>query len=125
MIRFTTLAAVAALTIPGLAAAQTQDCVAAGLLVVDSVSMGTQHVTRDPRSPNSQLVTVSASIRNVSAQPVSFTASFSIPPVQQNFVTGQRWVLSSGNRMTLIIANVLPPGLPDSTVRQVLRLSCG
>lgn len=123
MIRFTTLAALAALTIPGLAAAQTQDCVAAGLLVVDSVSLGTQRVSRDPRAE--PLVTVSAAIRNISPNQVSFTASFSIPPVQQDFVTGQRWWLSAGNRTTIMIANVLPPGLPESTVRQVLRLSCG
>ena len=67
---------------------------------------------------------MSAAIRNISPSRVNFTASFSIAPVQQDFVAGQRWMLSSGNRTTLIIANVLPLGLLKSTVRQALRLNC-
>lgn len=114
------------LVAPGLAAAQTRDCVAAGLLMVDEVSYGTQRVPRDPRnSGSSELLTLSVTIRNISPGQVGFTASFSAPPVQQDFLAGQRFTLSSGHRSSIIVANVLRPGLPESSVRQLLRLSCG
>lgn len=120
------LALVMLLLAPGLAAAQTQDCVAAGLVAVEGVTYGTQRVPRDPRNPgSSELLTLSVAVRNVSPQPVQFTARFPAPAVQQDFLTGQRWQLSAGASTTLIVANVLRPGMPDGTVRQVLRLSCG
>lgn len=114
------------LATPGLAAAQTQDCLAAGLLAVDEVSYGTQRVSRDPRNPASgEQVTLSVGIRNISPAQRSFTASFSAPPVQQDFLAGQRWTLAPGGRTTVVVANVLRPGLPEQTVRQLLRLNCG
>jgi hypothetical protein len=110
---------------PGLAAAQSRDCVASGLLTIDTVSYGTQRVPRDPRNPDSQsLTTLSVSIRNLTSSPVGFTASFSASGVQQNFIAGQRWTLAGNARMTLIVANMRKPGPPDATVRQSLRLSC-
>jgi hypothetical protein len=111
---------------PGPATAQTQDCVAAGLLTVDEVSYGTQRIPRDPRNPASrEQTTLTVGIRNISTGQVSFTASFSAPPVQQDFLAGQRWTLSAGGRSTITVANVLRPGLPENVVRGYLRLSCG
>lgn len=108
---------------PSLASAQTQDCIAAGLLTIDSIDRGTQRVPRDPRGP-SDLITISVGVRNISPQQQSFTASFAFPGAQQNFVTGQSWTLASGNRAYFVVANVLKPGPSDETVRSLLRLSC-
>ena len=113
------------LAMPGLAAAQSQDCVASSLLVVDEVSYGTQRVPRDPRNPASQYLTLSVGIRNISAASQIFTASFSAPPVQQDFLAGQVWRLSPGARTTIAVANVLRPGMDESVVRSRLRLTCG
>ncbi|UPY39133.1 hypothetical protein [Sediminicoccus sp. KRV36] len=117
------------LALPGLARAQApapaQDCVAAGLLAVDSVSYGTQRVPRDPNQRGgSEWVTLSVGLRNISTTPVSFTASFSARPVMQDFLAGQRWSLTAGSRTTIIVANMLSPGMPESSVRQLLRLNC-
>lgn len=107
---------------PGLAAAQTQDCIAAGLLTIDSIDTGTQRVPRDPRSGR-DLVTISAGIRNISTRQVSFTASYS-GRMAQDFVTGQSWTLAPGQRTYFAIANVFKPAPADGTVRASLRLSC-
>lgn len=124
--RFASLLALGlTLAAPGLARAQAQDCVAAGLLAVDEVSYGTQRVPRDPRNPASDYLTLSVGIRNISPAQQSFTASFSAPPVQQDFLAGQRWTLSPGGRTTLTVANVLRPAMAESLVRSRLRLTCG
>lgn len=119
------LALILMLVAPGLAAAQARDCVASGLLMVDEVSYGTQRVPRDPRNPGSgESLTLSVTIRNIAPSQVSFTASFPAPPVQQDFLAGQRFTLSPGNRTTVAVANVLRPGMADGLVRQTLRLNC-
>ena len=107
----------------GPAAAQGQDCVAAGLLMVEGIMRGTQRVPRDPRS-GADLVTISVTVRNLSIGPVNFGASFSAPPVQQDFVTGQTWTLQAGQRTYIALANVLKPGMSDESVRSVLKLYC-
>lgn len=111
---------------PGLAQAQvaasTRDCVAAGLLVVESVAHGTQRVSRDPRGPDVRTLTVT--IRNNVPAPVHFTASFPHPAVQQDFLAGQRFHIAIGQRETITVANVLRPEIADATVRQVLRTTC-
>lgn len=124
MTRLPALAALLALAAaPGLASAQTQDCIAAGLLAIDSIERGTQRVSRDPRAP-SDLLTLSVGVRNISPQQQSFTASFAYPGAQQNFVTGQSWTVAPGGRAYFAVANVLKPGPSDDTVRSTLRLSC-
>ncbi|WP_424813630.1 hypothetical protein [Roseococcus sp. YIM B11640] len=123
MTRLPILAAIAALSLPGLAAAQTQDCIAAGLLNIDSIDRGTQRVPRDPRSGR-DLITISLSVRNISTRQVTFTATFSAPPVDQSFVTGQSWTITPGQRVYFALANVLKPGMTDEAVRSVLKLNC-
>lgn len=124
MNRLPALAALLALaTAPGIAVAQTQDCISAGLMAIDSIDRGTQRVPRDPRSVR-DLITISVGVRNIATQQVSFTASFSAPPVHQNFVTGQSWTVAPGQRAYFALGNVLKPGMSDDMVRATLRLSC-
>ncbi|WPB83057.1 hypothetical protein [Sediminicoccus rosea] len=114
------------LAAPGLAAAQMQDCVAAGLLAVDEVTYGTQRIPRDPNNPASRdQITLSVGVRNISPATQNFTAMFSAPPVQQDFLGGQRWTLAPGARTTIIVANVLRPAMSVELVRSRLRLVCG
>ncbi len=124
MTRLPTLAALLTLTAaPHLASAQTQDCIATGQLTVDTIDRGTQRVPRDPRGPG-DLITISVGIRNITSREVSFTAEFSAPSVQQNFVTGQSWTVQPGQRAYVALANLRRPGLSDEAVRAALRLSC-
>lgn len=123
MTRLPAFAALIALAAaPGLAAAQTQDCLTAGLLTIDSVESGTQRVPRDPRSGR-DLVTISAGVRNLSTRQVTFTVSYS-GRMAQDFVTGQSWTLPAGQRTYFAIANVFKPAPANETVRASLRLSC-
>jgi len=92
MTRLPALAALLTLAAaPGIAAAQTQDCIANGLLTIDSIATGTQRVPRDPRSGR-DLLTIRAGVRNLSTGQVTFTASCS-GRMAQDFVTGQSWTL--------------------------------
>ncbi|WP_376091897.1 hypothetical protein ACE7GA_22585 [Roseomonas sp. CCTCC AB2023176] len=111
------------LTLP--AVAQARDCKADGTLVVESVTTGTQRVSRDPRSGQGDWITYSATVRNASANPVVFTASFPFRGLQQNFLTGQSWAVQPGSRAYLTIGNTLPPAIPESSARDLLNLTCG
>lgn len=125
MTRLPAFAALLALAAaPGLAAAQTQDCIAAGLVTIDAIDRGTQAVPRDPRAGGQNLVTISVGIRNISTGPVSFTAEFSAPYVQQSFIAGRSWTVQPGQRAYFSLANVLKPGPSDAMVRGQLRLTC-
>lgn len=119
---FAVLASLAAA--PGIAAPQTQDCIAAGLVTIDAIDRGTQAVPRDPRAGGHDLLTISVGIRNISNGPVNFTAEFAAPYVQQSFVAGRSWTVQPGQRAYFSLANVLKPGPSDVMVRGQLRLTC-
>ncbi len=123
MTRILAMALTAPLLFAAPALAQVQNC--GGALAVESVSYGTQRVTRDPRNPaSSEQVTLNVTVRNLSPAQQSFTATYHSRAVQQDFLAGQSWSLGPGARTTLIVANVLRPGEPESTVRQILQFTC-
>lgn len=122
MLKHLTLAAVL-FALP--AAAQTRDCVSAGILSVDSFSFGTSRIPRDPNDPASrEQVTATARIRNLTGERVAFSVSFSAPFVMTNFSNGQRFMVGGANVTNVILGNVLRGAASDSAVRGVLRLSC-
>jgi hypothetical protein len=105
------------------ASAQVQNC--GGAITIERVDYGTQRVTRDPRNPaSSNLVTLSVTVRNLSPAQQRFTASYNSRAVQQDFLAGQSWTLDTGGRTDIIVANVLRPGEPETTVRQMLQFTC-
>jgi hypothetical protein len=118
MIRILALAPALMLAAPALA--QTTHC--GGALTVDSVSYGTQRVPR--MGPGSDLLTLTVSVRNISPTQQRFTARYTSRAMQQDFLTGQSWTLGAGGRTDLVVGNVLRPGEPDATVRQLMHFTC-
>ncbi len=120
MPRILALALVPTLIFSAPVLAQTANC--QGALTVESVNYGTQRVPR--MGPGSELLTLSVTIRNLSPAQQHFTASYRSRPVQQDFLAGQSWTLNPGGWTTLVVANVLRPGEPEGTVRQILQFAC-
>ena len=92
-------------------------------LAIESVVYGTQRVPRDPRDQGSEMLTLSVVISNQTAGALRFGLSFSSPAVQQDFVSGQSWTLQGGGQTTIMVANVLRPGLSVGAVRAGLRFT--
>lgn len=115
------LALAPALMIAAPVLAQSRNC--DGALTVDSVSHGTQRVPR--MGPGSDLLTLTVTVRNLSPTQQRFMARYTSRAMQQDFLTGQSWTLNPGGRTEMVVGNVLRPGEPVETVRQLLSFTCG
>jgi hypothetical protein len=120
MTRILALALAPALLAAAPAFAQVQNC--NGALAVESVTYGTQRVPR--MGPGSDQLTLTVTVRNLSASQQRFTARYTSRAMQQDFLTGQSWTLTPGGRTEMVVGNVLQPREPDSTVRQMLQFTC-
>ncbi|WP_431301846.1 hypothetical protein [Sediminicoccus sp. BL-A-41-H5] len=120
MTRILALALAPALFLSAPVLAQTANC--GGALTVDSVNYGTQRVPRV--GPGSDLLTLTVTVRNISTSQQRFTARYTSRAMQQDFLTGQSWTLGAGGRTEVVVGNVLRPGEPDATVRQLLQFTC-
>lgn len=89
---------------------------------VTGTATGTQRVPR--MGPGSDLLTQSASFHNASGQEVRFTVTLVHRAFQSNFVAGQSYVLAPNARTTLMLGNVLRPGLAVEAVRAGVTLTC-
>lgn len=120
MTRLLALALAPALILSAPALAQTANC--GGALTVDSVNYGTQRVPR--MGPGSDLLTLTVTVRNLSPTQQRFTARYTSRAMQQDFLAGQSWTLPPGGRTEVVVGNVLKPGEPETTVRQLLQFTC-
>lgn len=120
MTRILALALVPTLMMAAPALAQSRNC--DGALMVDSVSHGTQRVPR--MGPESDQLTLTVTVRNLSATQQRFTALYTSRALQRSFLTGLTWQVSPGGRTEVVVGNVLKPGEPLETVRQLFHFTC-
>lgn len=120
MTRILALALAPALMIAAPALAQSRNC--DGALIVDSVSHGTQRVPRT--GPESDQLTLTITVRNLSATQQRFTALYVSRAMQRSFLNGLTWQVSPGGRTEVVVGNVLKPGESLETVRQMMYFTC-
>ncbi|WP_159999172.1 hypothetical protein [Roseomonas sp. 18066] len=95
-----------------------QDCLAAGLLRIDSIQRSQQ---RQGGNPNVEEVTFG--FVNVAGRPVTVTAAFAGPRVTNSLVFGRNWQLSNGQRQLVMVGSVQRP-TTDNDARAALKLTC-
>ncbi|MBY0338557.1 MAG: hypothetical protein K2X11_18225 [Acetobacteraceae bacterium] len=91
-------------------------------LSVVSTSTGTQRVPR--MGPGSDLLTQSVIVRNAGGNDVRFSIALVHRAFQEDFVTGRTYDLRANGQMTIMLGNVLKPGLSLDSVRAGIRITC-
>lgn len=92
-----------------------------GIAIVET-STGTQRIPR--MGPASDQLTQSATFRNTGATELRFTVMLAHRAFQQNFVAGQSYTVGPNGQTTIMLGNVLRPGLTLNDVRATTRVTC-
>ncbi|ONG51401.1 hypothetical protein BKE38_16125 [Pseudoroseomonas deserti] len=118
LIAATLLAALAAPVASPARAQAAQDCLAAGLVRIDSIQRSQQ---RQGGNPNVEEVTFG--FVNIAGRPITVTAAFAGPRVTNSLVFSRSWQLSNGQRQLVMAGSVQRP-TSDNDARAALKLTC-
>lgn len=103
------------------AAAQSEDAVACGLLRLEVI---VSHEDGSDWADAARAVSYSAAVRNVAPASLTIRGRFAGPGVTRDGLVGRTWKLAPGRRAHLPLGAGPGPAMTDAEVRECLLLTC-